>query len=74
VLEGACSFVPNNPGYDDSDFKIILAAGYYGTFEELSAGLHDAQVLGIAHVTSPGHVPVRFFFDKKRNRVKVTVS
>jgi len=30
VLEGECYFVLNNPGYDDSDFKITPAAGYYG--------------------------------------------
>jgi len=50
VLEGECYFVLNNPGYDDSDFKITLAAGYYGTFAELSPGLHYVQVLRITHV------------------------
>jgi len=72
VLEEECYFVLNNPGYDDSDFKITLAAGY-GTFEELSAGLHDAQELRIIHVTSPDRVPIRFCFDKERKRVKITV-
>jgi len=74
VLEGECYFVINNPEYDDSSLNITLAAGYYGTYEELSAGLHDAQVLRIAHVTSPHRVPVRFSSDKERNRVKMTVS
>jgi len=74
VLEEECYFVINNPEYDDSSLNITLAAGYYGTFEELSAGLHDEQVLRIAPVTSPHRVPIRFFFDKKRNRVKMTVS
>jgi len=74
VLEGECYFVINNPEYDDSSLNITLAAGYYGTFEELSAGLHDAQVLRITHVTSPHRVPVRISFDKERNRVKMTVS
>jgi len=74
VLEGECYFVINNPDYDYSSLNITLAMGYYGTFEELSAGLHDAQVLRIAHVTSPHRVPVRFSFDKERNRVKMTVS
>jgi len=36
--------------------------------------LHDAQVLRIAHVTSPHRVPVRFSFDKERNKVNMTVS
>jgi len=45
VLEGECYFVINNLEYDDSNHNITLAAGYYGTFEELSAGLHAAQVL-----------------------------
>jgi len=74
VLERECYFVINNPEYDDNSLNITLAAGYYGTFEELSEGLHDAQVLRIAHVTSPHRVPVRFSFDKERNRVKMTVS
>jgi len=34
VLEGECYFVLNYPGYDDSDFKIILAAGYCGAFKK----------------------------------------
>jgi len=67
VLEGECYFVINNPEYDDSNLNITLAVGYYDTFEELSAGLHDAQVLRIAHVTYPHRVPVQFSFDKKRN-------
>jgi len=70
VLEGECYFVINNPEYDDSNLKITLAAGYYNTFEELSAGLHDAQMLRIAHLTSPHRVPIRFSFDKEWNRVK----
>jgi len=74
VLERECYFVINNPGYDDSDFKITLAAGYYGTFEELSVGLHDAQVLRITYVTSSDRVPIWFSFDMERNRVKMTVS
>jgi len=74
VLEGDCYFVINNLGYDDSDFKITLAAGYYRTFEELSVGLHGAQVLRITHVTSSDRVPIRFSFDKERNRVKMTLS
>jgi len=76
VLEGECYFVINNPEYEDSNLNIrpTLAAGYYGTFEELSEELHDAQVLRIADVTSPHRVPVRFSFDKERNRVKMTVS
>jgi len=60
VLEGECYFVDNNPECDDSNLKITLAAGYYDTSEELSAGLHDAQVLRITHVTSPDRVPIRF--------------
>jgi len=74
VLEGECYFVINNPEYDDSSLNITLAAGYYGTFKELFAGLHDAQVLRIAHVTSPHRVLIRLSFDKERNRVKMTVS
>jgi len=74
VLEGECYFVINNPEYDDSNLKVTLAVGYYDTFEELSAGLHDAQVLRIAHLTSPDRVPIRFSFDKERNTVKITVS
>jgi len=66
--------VINNPEYDDSNLNITLAAGYYGTFEELSAGLHDLQMLRIAHVTSSHRVPIRFSFNKERNRVKMTVS
>jgi len=73
VLERECYFVVNNPEYVDSSLNITLAAGYYGTFEELSTGLHDAQVLRIAHVTSIHRVPVRFSFDTERNRVKMTV-
>jgi len=73
VLEGECYFVINNPGYDDSDFKITLAAGYYSTFEELSVGLRDAQVLRVTHVTSSDRVTIRFSFDEERNRVKMTV-
>jgi len=45
VLEGECYFVVSNPEYDDSNLKITLATGYYDMFEELSVGLHDAQVL-----------------------------
>jgi len=73
VLEGECYFVINNPKYDDSNLSITLAAGYYGTFEELSTGLHDAQVLRIAHVPSPHRVPLRFSFDNARNKVNMTV-
>jgi len=73
VLKGECYFVINNPGYDHSDFKITLAAGYYGTFEELSVGLHDAQVLRITHVRSSDRVPIRFSFDEERNTAKMTV-
>jgi len=60
VLEGECYFLISNPGYDDSNFKITLAAGYYGTFEDLAVGLHDAQVLRITHVTSSDRVPIGF--------------
>jgi len=43
ALEGECYFIINNPEYHDSNLNITLAAEYYGTFEELSAGLHDTQ-------------------------------
>jgi len=72
VQEGECYCVINNPEYDDSNLKITLAVGYYATFEELSVGFHDAQVLRIAHVTSPDRVPIRSSFDKERKRVKMT--
>jgi len=71
VLEAECYFVVNNPEYDDSNLKNTLAAGDYNTFEKLSAGLHDARVLRIAHLTSPHRVLIRFSFDKVRNRVKM---
>jgi len=74
ALEGECYFAINKPEYDDSNLNITLAAGYYGTFEELSAELHDAQVLRIAHLTLPHRVPVRLSFHKERNRVKMAVS
>jgi len=70
VLEGECYFVINNPEYDDSNLKITLAAEYYDRF----AGLHDAHVLRIAHVTSPHRVPLRFSFYNERKRVKMTVT
>jgi len=56
------------------DVDNVLEGEYYDTFEELSAGLHDAQVLRIAYVTSPERAPAWFSFDKERNTVKMTVT